>query len=140
MSKEKADSSTMSTGEKVEHFENTNVQSPFFTDITTEPTCRLIIGDTGCGKTTIARFCEKDYPMPEREDAMFIPILHFSVPSPAIIKGMGISLPKARKDPLYGRGTTNSINDKLCMLIKKCEGERIILDESQYLIDKENTN
>src|ERR1700690_1719174 len=140
----------MTVEDKVEHFESTIVQSPLFTNVikrtkechrrakyTTEPRGLFITGDTGYGKTTIGRFYEKDYPRISGDDGMIIPVLRSSVPSPATIKGMGSSLLKDMGDPLYDRGTTGNVTDRLCKQIKTCKVELIILDEFQDLIDKD---
>ena len=150
MNKEKIDYSNMSTEEKIEHFETTVVESPFFTNIIkkitechkrskhmTEPRCLIITGDTGFGKTTIGSFYEKDYPRVVRDNGTIIPVLLSSVPSPATIKSMGSWLLRDMGDPMPDRGTTGSITKRLCDLIKECEVELIILDEFQDLIDKD---
>jgi hypothetical protein len=50
---------------------------------------------------------------------------------------MGSSMLRDLGDPLWDRGTTGSITGRLCILIKECKVELIIMDEFQDLIDKD---
>ncbi len=136
--------------DKVMLIENTIVESPRFKRIiqritecherskyTTEPRCLLIIGETGRGKTTIAKYYERKYQRIVNDEGTIITVLRSSVSAPATIKGMASQLLGDLGDPLPERGSIPSLTRRLCRLIKGCRVELIILDEFQHLVDED---
>ncbi len=150
MQHKKIDHSKMSQQDKVRLTENIVIESPQFKRITdkmrecherskytSEPRCLLVTGDTGYGKTTLAKHYAKDFPKATNGEGTVIRVLRSSIPSSASIKSMASWLLQDMGDPLPERGTTSSITMRLCRLIKACKVELIILDEFQHLIDRE---
>ncbi len=147
---EKVDCEKMPLKDKVALIEGTVIESPRFKKIiqrmtecherskyTTEPRCMLIIGETGRGKTTIAKYYEKKYPRTTTDEGAVITVLRSSVAAPATIKGMASQLLWDLGDPLPEQGSIPSLTGRLCKLIKKCGVELIILDEFQHLVDED---
>ena len=150
MQHKKDGSEQMSLKDKVRRTENMVIESPQFRQIigkiaecherskyTSEPRCLLIIGETGRGKTTIAKYYEKNFPRTVNHDGTIIPVLRSSVSAPATIKGMASRLLMDLGDPLPERGSIPSLTMRLCRLIKQCRVELIILDEFQHLVDED---
>ncbi len=150
MQHKKIDYNKISKSDKVRFTENIVVESPQFKKIiqkmkecqerskfTTEPENVLVTGDTGYGKTTLAKYYCKDFHRVTEDEGTIIRVLHSSIPSSATIKGMASWLLGDMGDPLPERGTTSGITRRLCKLIKECRVELIILDEFQHLIDSD---
>jgi Cdc6-like AAA superfamily ATPase len=106
--------------------------------ISAEPSCLLVTGRAGCGKTTLAKFYEQKFPKIETEERTVVPILFATIFAPATVKGIATGLLYRLGDPLADRGTIMSQTLRLYRLIKECGVELIILDEFQHLIDRDS--
>lgn len=151
ISSKKADYKDMSVEERIDLVENIFITYPELTEIidrigechrrsirSAEPKCLFIIGNPGCGKTTIATFYENLYPRQTAEEGETIPILSSTVFCPATVKGIVTGLLDSLGDPRADRGTITNQTLRLYKLLKKCGVQLIILDEFQHLIDRDS--
>lgn len=102
-----------------------------------EPSCMVLEGVTGAGKTTLAEAYAKAFPRRYTETKTIIPVLYMPTPAPLTVKGMATSLLVELGDPAAHRGTLWAKNERLTHFIKACEIELIILDDFHHMIDKD---
>jgi len=103
-----------------------------------EPECLFIKGPTGCGKTTLYKQYEVQFPRQETLQGTEVTVLSASIPVPATVKGLATTLLFNLGDPIAEKGTILSQTLRLEKLIKHCKVELIILDEFQHIIDRDS--
>ncbi|KMT67002.1 TniB family NTP-binding protein [Catenovulum maritimum] len=104
--------------------------------VTNDPLCMLVTGDTGAGKTTLIEHYIKQIPPVETINSSKIPLLSTTLPENATPVSAAQQLLYDLGDPFYSK--TNNIIEltaKLCILIKNCGVEMIIIDEFQHMIE-----
>lgn len=102
----------------------------------TEPTCILLTGDTGVGKSTLIRAFSKVNPAIQEPERRYVPVLTGTVPIPATMKNLATELLHEMRDPLADRGTLEQRTRRLGVLIKECGTEILFLDEFQHFIER----
>jgi len=151
MTKRKIDFRNLSLAQKVAKVEGIYIWSPKlrelitqmdycreFSKIASEPKSMLIIGIQGAGKTKlIERYMEK-FPRTVTSEKTIVPVLSSDVGVPATVKSLASDLLAALGDPAADKGTVANQTRRLCMYLKKCETQMIILDEFQHFIDRES--
>lgn len=103
-----------------------------------EPSCALITGYQGVGKTTLYEYYAADYPRVETSEGTLVPCLTASIPVPATIKGFVSALLAALGDADPEKGSSLSQTRRLKILLKACETEIVFLDEFQHVIDRDS--
>ncbi len=103
-----------------------------------EPSCALITGYQGVGKTTLYEYYAADYPRIETDDGTLVPCLTASIPVPATVKGLVTALLEALGDADPGKGNVVTQTMRLKTLLTACETEIIFLDEFQHIIDRDS--
>lgn len=109
-----------------------------YSKYSSEPECLFIKGPTGCGKTTLYKQYEVQFPRKETLQGTEVSVLSASIPVPATIKGLVTTLLFNIGDPIAEKGTILSQTLRLEKLIKICKVEMIILDEFQHIIDRDS--
>ncbi|MCC6607210.1 MAG: TniB family NTP-binding protein [Anaerolineae bacterium] len=107
------------------------------TSHTGEPSCMVLEGMTGAGKSTLVQAYAANFPRYEAEDGTRIPVFALMTPSPITVKGMASHMLAELGDPAAYRGTLQNMNARLIHYLKVCEVELVILDDFQHLIDSE---
>lgn len=98
----------------------------------------LLTGESGSGKSELAKYYVKNNPPVEQLERTFIPVLHFelkSVDSPEeFLKALLVAL----GDPQQGMGAKNKTDlyKRLVLLLGVTGVELLILDEIQVIIEK----
>src|SRR5690606_18833790 len=98
----------------------------------------LLTGESGSGKSELAKYYVKNNPPVEQSERTFIPVLHFelkSVDSPEeFLKALLVAL----GDPQQGMGAKNKTDlyKRLVLLLGVTGVELLILDEIQVIIEK----
>jgi type II secretory pathway predicted ATPase ExeA len=108
--------------------------------ISDDPQCALISGDSGSGKTTIFETYIKlnDKVVYDDFTGAKKAILWAEVPSPVRISTFLETMLDQLGDPFPTRGTIGNKNHRLVNLIKDCGVELIMLDEFQHFVHSEN--
>lgn len=100
--------------------------------------CLLLTGESGSGKSELAKQYVKNNPLLEGKERTHIPVLHYELRSVATPEEFLRSLLISVGDPQQGRGARNKgeLYDRLVTLIKIVGVELLILDEIQVIIER----
>lgn len=100
--------------------------------------CMLITGESGSGKSELAKYYVKSNPVIEYEEYTKVPVLHFELKSVSTPESFLRSLLVAIGDPQNGKGAKNKdeLYTRLVRLIKLTDLELLILDEIQVIIER----
>ncbi|GFR65830.1 bacterial TniB family protein [Elysia marginata] len=100
--------------------------------------CLLLTGESGSGKTELAKYYLKKNPTVEFDDRTHIPVLHFELKSISTPLEFLRLLLIAVGDPQQGLGARNQseLYARLVTLIKVTGIELLILDEIQVIIER----
>lgn len=106
------------------------------------PSCMLVTGETGVGKTTFIEQYMKNNPrsnlITEDDDRTVVPVLYCELPKAKHPKPVAAELLKQLGDPLKGVGDANALLNHLADLLAKTKVELIIIDEFQHAIETTN--
>jgi hypothetical protein len=100
--------------------------------------CLLLTGESGSGKSELAKHYVKNNPVFEDEERTRIPVLHYELRSVATPEEFLRSLLVAIGDPQQGMGARNKgeLYARLVILINTVGLELLILDEIQVIIER----
>lgn len=100
--------------------------------------CLLLTGESGSGKSELAKSYAKNNTVVEHEERTHIPVLHYELRSVATPEEFLRSLLMAIGDPQQGRGARNKgeLYTRLVILINTVGLELLILDEVQVIIER----
>ncbi len=96
----------------------------------------LILGSSGCGKTTLCKLLVSQYPERTESERNVIPVLYIEIPALASIKSLVEGLLSKLGDPAPWAGTISDKTSRLCRLVVGCGVFIIILDEMQHVHDR----
>ncbi|CAH2920026.1 MAG: hypothetical protein CPSOU_3563 [uncultured Paraburkholderia sp.] len=100
-----------------------------------EPGCLLIIGVSGSGKSTLRKEYAKHYPPRDTDEGTEIRVLHLELPAQPTIKNVAERILLEMGDPLFARGSAETMTARIVTLFKNCGVQLMILDEFQHFID-----
>lgn len=104
-----------------------------------EPSCMLLVGPSGAGKTTLAASYAQKYPAIFTETATLRPVVMATIPSTANVNNLIMALLEALGDPAALKGTIGAKERRLIRYFKEvCKVELLILDELQHFVDRDN--
>lgn len=92
----------------------------------------LITAPSGAGKTTLLTNYAEKFPIGKEPQKTHIPVLHVVVPSSPTAKSFAESILLALGDPLARRGSAEEKTFRIYKLLKACEVEILLIDESQH--------
>jgi hypothetical protein len=100
--------------------------------------CVLLTGESGSGKSAIAKYYVKNNPVIEQNERTYIPVLHFELKAISTPLEFLRALLIAVGDPQQGMGAKNAgeLYQRLLILIKAVGLELLILDEIQVIIER----
>jgi hypothetical protein len=100
--------------------------------------CLLLTGESGSGKSELAKHYVKNNPLVETPERTFIPVLHFELKSVNTPEEFLKALLVAVGDPQMGLGANNKsdLYKRLVLLLILTRVELLILDEIQVIIEK----
>jgi hypothetical protein len=102
-----------------------------------EPTCAILCGPSGTGKSTLCRYFEKFHssdPVIRREDGVYtqLPVFYCEVPSPTTVRGLISRMLSLLIDDIPN-GTVERLTHRLITCLKTAGVKVIFLDEIQLL-------
>lgn len=100
--------------------------------------CLLLTGESGSGKSAIAKYYAQNNPVIEQNERTYIPVLHFELKAISTPSEFLRALLIAVGDPQQGMGAkkVSELYDRLVILIKVVGVELLILDEIQVIIER----
>ncbi|WP_108126756.1 TniB family NTP-binding protein [Saccharospirillum mangrovi] len=100
--------------------------------------CLLLTGESGSGKSAIAKHYLEKNPIVEEKDRKHIPVLHYELRTISTPQEFIRSLLIAVGDPQQGQNARNysTLYDRLLVLLKVTGVELLILDEVQVIIER----
>jgi hypothetical protein len=104
------------------------------------PKHSLLLGESGTGKTWVAKHLQSLYPAGVRGEHFLRPIVCVQTPASPSIKSLAESLLVALQDPIPDRGTTTAKRARALHLAKCSKVQMIIFDEFQHFIDNGHSN
>ncbi|SDX61225.1 TniB family NTP-binding protein [Thiocapsa roseopersicina] len=97
----------------------------------------VIVGESGCGKTTLCDIIQKEYGDQETEFRLGyqfkMPVLITSIKSPVTNRSLARNLLRAMGDETALNGTSHVLTERLILQMEHIETKVIILDESHDL-------
>jgi len=106
--------------------------------IAAEPQCLLLVGPTGAGKSTlVASYAQRFAPLVS-ETGIGRRVVRATIPTPATIKSLAMTLLAALGDPRATQGTVGSMTYRLIHFFHDCGVELVILDELQHFRDRDS--
>ncbi|MAT96865.1 MAG: hypothetical protein CL608_06955 [Anaerolineaceae bacterium] len=102
-----------------------------------EPSCMVLEGVTGAGKSTLVKAYAENFPPYDNDEGTKIPVFYLETPSPVTVKGMALHMLAELGDPAADRGTLQVMNSRLIHYLSVCEVQLVILDDFHHLIDSE---
>lgn len=108
--------------------------------IPAEPCCLLLVGPTGVGKSKLVESYAQAYPPHVTADThgerTLHPVMRATIPTPATVKSLAVTLLVALGDPRPTTGTVVTMTERLVRYITDCQVELLILDELQHFVDR----
>jgi hypothetical protein len=105
-----------------------------------EPRRILLVGESGAGKTLVARYIQSCHLIRREEGRLIRPILYVETPPTPTLKSFGESLLIALGDPFAHRGSSSEKLARALELIKAQKIELMIFDEFQHFLDNSRGN
>jgi len=100
----------------------------------------LILGESGTGKTSLARLFTEQYPKQVLLERDVIPVLHVTVPPAATIAGTVEAVLCKLGDPEPERGTVSVKTARAVKIARGCGVEMLLFDEAQHIQDRGRTH
>ncbi|MBR7782116.1 TniB family NTP-binding protein [Undibacterium luofuense] len=95
----------------------------------------LLVGESGAGKTWIARYLQFIYPANRQDGNMVMPILYVETPAVPTLKGLAEAILVSLGDPIFYRGTASDKRRRALEFMRECKVQLIIFDEFQHFYD-----
>ena len=99
----------------------------------------MILGESGTGKTSLAKLFVAQYPRSISIDRDRIPVLWVSIPAAATIDATAEAILNHLGDPASTGGTISKKTNRLVKLSKGVGVEMLLLDEAQHIYDRGRT-
>jgi len=96
----------------------------------------LVTGESGCGKTSLARAFQMQHPKAHFAEQTVTPVLLVEVPSLGTVGAVAQAILRALSDPYPEKGRVADQTARIEILIRNCKTEMLILDEAQHIYDR----
>lgn len=95
----------------------------------------LLVGESGTGKTWLAKYVQSLHPREREGSGTVISVLIVETPARPSLKGLAEAILTSLRDPFADRGTITTKRKRALELILRCNVELIVLDEFQHFLD-----
>lgn len=96
----------------------------------------VIVGESGCGKTTLARAFRDQYPRQHLLEKTVTPVVYVEVPSIGTVGALARQILAGLGDPFPDKGRVIDQTARIELLVKNTKTEMLILDEAQHVYDR----
>lgn len=100
-----------------------------------EPRHTLLVGESGTGKTWVARYIRSVLPESENDGIHTKPVLVVGTPTAPTLKSLAQAILVALGDPLASLGNAEVKRLRALALIRQCRVQMLIVDELQHFLD-----
>jgi len=107
-------------------------------DALSEPTCVLITGDTGVGKTTFLKHYAEQNPSRREGGCLVQPVIFEELQSKMTILAAAKALLRKLEDPCGGKGNLADLTYRVTHQIQAQKVEVVILDEFNHIVETGN--
>lgn len=104
-------------------------------DALSEPTCMLITGETGVGKSTSLRHYAAGHPSRREAGCLVQPIVYVELQSKMTLLAAAKALARELKDPSGGKGGLADLTFRVSDQLKAQRVEAVIFDEFQHIVE-----
>ncbi|WP_167361358.1 TniB family NTP-binding protein [Burkholderia stagnalis] len=105
-----------------------------------DPRHTLLVGESGTGKTWIARYIRSILPDLERGGVHIKPVLVVETPTSPTLKSLAQAILAALGDPLASLGNAEVKRLRALALMRQCQVQILIVDELQHFLDHGSHN
>ncbi|WP_082012103.1 TniB family NTP-binding protein [Burkholderia sp. A9] len=105
-----------------------------------DPRHTLLVGESGTGKTWIARYIRSILPESESENTHIKPVLVVETPTSPTLKSLAQAILVALGDPLASLGNAEVKRLRALALMRQCRVQMLIVDELQHFLDHGSHN
>ncbi|MFM0298237.1 MULTISPECIES: TniB family NTP-binding protein [Paraburkholderia] len=105
-----------------------------------DPRHTLLVGESGTGKTWIARCLRSILPESESDGIRIKPVLVVETPTAPTLKSLAQAILVALGDPLASLGNAEVKRLRALALIRQCQVQMLIVDELQHFLDHGSHN
>lgn len=96
----------------------------------------VVIGESGCGKTSLARaFCNR-YPRQHLLEQTITPVAYIEVPSIGTVGALARQILASLGDPFPEKGRVIDQTARIEVMVRNAKTEMLILDEAQHIYDR----
>ena len=96
------------------------------------------VGETGCGKSALAREFEREVGTSPTFAASNLPVIRVETPASSSTKALATEMLRALGDPCAEKGVRYNLTDRVLTLLKAQGVKLVILDDFQHLICRDN--
>jgi hypothetical protein len=104
-------------------------------DALSEPTCILLTGETGVGKSTFLKRYATQNPSRREAGCLVQPVIYAELPSKTTILSAAKLLLRKLEDPSQGSGNLGDLTYRVSDQIKAQRVEAVLLDEFQHIVE-----
>lgn len=106
--------------------------------VSNDPKCKLLVGPSGVGKSTLLQIILEDCPRIFTETETIVPAFIATVDSPATTGSLASRLLEGLGDPRFDKGTIANRIFRVERLITDCQTKMVMVDEIQHLVDRDS--
>jgi energy-coupling factor transporter ATP-binding protein EcfA2 len=104
-------------------------------DALSEPTCILITGDTGVGKSTFLKHYAVQHPSRREAGCLVQPVIYDELQSKTTILAAAKALLRKLEDPSRGKGGLADLTYRVIHQLRAQRVEVVLLDEFQHIVE-----
>lgn len=101
-----------------------------------EPVGLAVLGLSGSGKSRVLETVYKQYPQNRQKNGLITPVIRVSVPSMPTVRSLAFHILTELDPGEHLKSTEDQMTRRICILMKQCGTQMLMLDEFQHFYDK----